>query len=257
MQHKINNWSDWEYAKNWLTARIIPFNDTSPKALSGRPYQVITNTSTAVVWDLISWKFNYVLSRTPVTWDLIQAWDVTMDDIWEVSSEMTPRIFPAVIQPINHFLPRLPKLLSNDIPMIVVTNQATDCGAIAICYKNAASKIRELLGGDFYILPSSIHETLCIRKQANPEHPQHYSGPQVLLSMVIDVNNSDNIAPEDVLTDDVWEFRDDLLVSALHAYDGHPVSQNPSQNLISIRTEPHAKGAERLQQKKAESAHNA
>ena len=58
-KNNFGQWSDWNKAKEWLTARIIPLTKTSAQYLSDRPYQMITNIDAAVVWDLITMQLRY------------------------------------------------------------------------------------------------------------------------------------------------------------------------------------------------------
>ena len=51
--------------------------------------------------------------------------------------------------------------------------------------------------GDFYILPSSVHETLIVRRGTNE--------PSGLLEMVRCVN-TDAVLPEEKLTDSVYQY---------------------------------------------------
>lgn len=227
MMNKFDFWSDWEKAKKWLTARIIPLTKTSAQYFSDRPYQMITNTDTAVVWDLITMQPNLGVKRTAVTWDLIKHWEVTMDDIWEVSSDMTPKHFPAIIRPLDKMLPANFKSLANSIPMVVVSNQSFNYGVISLCYENTAYIIRTLLNDDFYIMPSSIHDAICVSKSILP--------PNDLLLLVTTINHdADTMKEELILVDDVWEFDEELLVSALHPYKPHPSTKSQPKNLVPV-----------------------
>lgn len=222
----FGQWADWNKAKNWLTARIIPLTSTAAQYLPDRPYQMITNIDAAVVWDLITIQPNYGIKRTAVTWDLIRHWGVTMDDIWEVSSDMTPKRFPVVIHPLEKIIPAEFKLLPNTVPMVLVTNQSVNNGVISICYEETADIVRTLLDDDFYIIPSSIHDAICISKSALT--------PEDLLSIIISINHSDSMPEEMVLGDDVWEFDEKLLVSALRPYKPHPAVNTAFQNLVPV-----------------------
>lgn len=225
-KNNFGQWSDWNKAKEWLTARIIPLTKTSAQYLSDRPYQMITNIDAAVVWDLITMQPNYGIKRTAVTWDLIKHWEVTMDDIWEVSSDMTPKRFPAVIRPLEKVVPAEFKLLPDTVPMILVSNPSINYGVISLCYEGTADIVRTLLDDDFYIMPSSIHDAICVSKSSLQ--------PRDLLSIVISMNHSDSMPEEMILVDDVWEFNDELLVSALHPYEAHPAVNTAFQNLVPV-----------------------
>lgn len=48
------------------------------------------------------------------------------------------------------------------------------------------------------------------------------------------MNHSDSMPEEMILVDDVWEFNDELLVSALHPYEAHPAVNTAFQNLVPV-----------------------
>lgn len=86
-----------------------------------------------------------------------------------------------------------------DIPMYVLTNQARYYGAACILYEGVLEKIAENLGGDFYILPSSVHEVILIKKQGR-EQKEEFN------RMVCEVNAS-HVDPLDWLSDHVYLYK--------------------------------------------------
>ena len=92
------------------------------------------------------------------------------------------------------------KLISMpDIPdtMFVLTNDTKVNGAAAILNDDIRQEIAEKVG-DFYMLPSSIHETLIIPKDAGMEFKE-------LEQMVQEVNQT-QVAPGERLSDQVYEY---------------------------------------------------
>ena len=92
------------------------------------------------------------------------------------------------------------KLISMpDIPdtMFVLTNDTKVNGAAAILNDDIRQEIAEKVG-DFYMLPSSIHETLIIPKDAGMEFKE-------LEQMVQEVNQK-QVAPGERLSDHVYEY---------------------------------------------------
>ena len=72
------------------------------------------------------------------------------------------------------FSPEKTNLLDRDEPiapedigsMYVLTNTSGSLGAAALFYPDVKDKAAELLGSDYYILPSSVHEVILV-----PESP--------------------------------------------------------------------------------------
>lgn len=47
--------------------------------------------------------------------------------------------------------------------MYILTNEFKMCGASVIFYPNVLERAGKIIGDDFYVLPSSIHETILVR----------------------------------------------------------------------------------------------
>ena len=108
--------------------------------------------------------------------DIAREQNVGMDEAKEMAMQMMP-----------------------DIPdtMYVLTNDTKVNGAAAILNDDIRQEIAEKVG-DFYMLPSSIHETLIIPKDAGMEFKE-------LEQMVQEVNQT-QVAPGERLSDHVYEY---------------------------------------------------
>ena len=84
------------------------------------------------------------------------------------------------------------------LPIYILSNKNGIDGAAMIACPEVLKMVQEKLGGDFYILPSSIHEVLTIPKSEMDD-------VEDLKDMVQSVNQS-SVPPEDRLSDQVYEF---------------------------------------------------
>ena len=84
--------------------------------------------------------------------------------------------------------------------MYVLTGKEKKYGASLIANRELMQDIRESLGEDYYVLPSSIHETLILPQSKAPS-------PQELKAMVMEVNRS-AVEPEEFLSDNVYKYRE-------------------------------------------------
>lgn len=84
------------------------------------------------------------------------------------------------------------------IPMFVATNKCKLNGASVILYDGLLAKFAEKVGGDFYILPSSIHETILLPVTGDMD-------VDYLIDMVRSVNAAE-VSPEEVLSDNVYKY---------------------------------------------------
>lgn len=89
--------------------------------------------------------------------------------------------------------------------MYVVKNASGFNGATGIFVdKNLRADVSEKLGGEFFIIPSSIHETICISAED--------MDPEQLEGMIEEVNES-HVAPEEVLADHAFYCNNKLQLS--------------------------------------------
>ncbi|MCR5520659.1 MAG: DUF5688 family protein [Lachnospiraceae bacterium] len=86
-------------------------------------------------------------------------------------------------------------------PMKVLSNKQEYYGAGCILYPGVLEKIREEMGTDFFILPSSINEVIIV--------PAEASQSDKLVDMVRDVNST-VIPPDQILSDNVYRYPQDF-----------------------------------------------
>ncbi len=86
--------------------------------------------------------------------------------------------------------------------MYVLTNTEGAYGAAALFYPGMKERVAEVIGGDYYVLPSSIHEVLILKETPD-------MNPKELAQMVKEVNET-QVAPQDRLADRVMHYRSDL-----------------------------------------------
>ena len=88
----------------------------------------------------------------------------------------------------------------SQMPIVVASNEKGCLGAAVLSYPDFFEKAEEVMGGSFWILPSSIHEVLMVPDTGDD------GMAEMLLEMVTMVNASGAVAPQDVLTDNAYYF---------------------------------------------------
>ena len=84
------------------------------------------------------------------------------------------------------------------MPMYVASNTERIHGAGVIAYPEFMEKATKRLGGDFYVLPSSIHEVILV-----PDAPDVSA---VELQKMVQSVNMEQVAPEERLSDHVYHY---------------------------------------------------
>ncbi len=82
--------------------------------------------------------------------------------------------------------------------MLVVTSDNMTQGSAALLSEETLKRVHEILGGEYVVLPSSIHEVICL-----PITPD--MRPDDLRAMVQSVN-SEQVAPEERLSDGIFKY---------------------------------------------------
>ena len=101
-----------------------------------------------------------------------------------------------------------PQNLLNEFPssepegLMVLSNKDMELGASVLFYPEVQERISAAIGGDYFVLPSSVHELLVL-----PDNGDHNAGS--LAKMVQDVNRN-SVSPEERLGDKVLHYRADV-----------------------------------------------
>ena len=137
-------------------------------------------------------------ARIPVDYKLQEKIGLSTEELYQTAEKNSPTLLPVKIQTIGEAL-GFPGTHPEE--MLVVTNQELSDGATAIFYPGVAETIRDRLDGDFYVLPSSVHEVLVV-----PEGDGHTL--EHLEEMVKTVNSS-AVLRQDKLADHVMKLSKD------------------------------------------------
>ena len=134
------------------------------------------------------------IASVTVNNDLLGKWGVTKEDLFREALETSARLNPPALMALSDFME-----LPGDTDMIILSSKTGRFGASVICYPGVLDSVAEKMDGDFYLLPSSVHEMIVLPVTEDGDT----SG---LWTMVKDVNHSNVIRADDVLTDSVYRY---------------------------------------------------
>lgn len=196
----VHTISDFQIMKEKIVYKIIhaPQNETLLKKLPSVPY-----LDFAIVFYILFDVTENGTATIPVTDDLIRHWHTTPEEVYQFALINTPKLLPAVFKPMRVVVEELlghpcEETIPENDSMFVLTNSLRSLGAACILYENILSQIGNFLKENFYILPSSIHETIII-----PE--SQVSGETMLNEMIVEINET-QVAVEEVLSDHVYYY---------------------------------------------------
>ena len=101
-----------------------------------------------------------------MTHNIADMWGFTEEQLFEAAMVNTPRMYPKSIKRLADAMAEISAAFGDpfkeqaNIPMYTVTTEEYHRSAGAILYPGVLEELKEIIGGDFYILPSSIHETI-------------------------------------------------------------------------------------------------
>lgn len=131
-----------------------------------------------------------------ITYSDLDRFGITATQLHKDAMENAQTHYPASVQSIEDTL-GLPPNRSEIPTMYVVTNWQGEFGASAIAYPGMMDSLAEKIGGDFVILPSSVHEMLVVQTKG-----ADLTKLEELLQQV----NQMEVAPCDRLSDTAYCF---------------------------------------------------
>ena len=143
-----------------------------------------------------------------VTNDYLTMWGIGKLELVKLADRNTPRLLKSELVSMENLL--ISMMLGEDavsdnsgkLPlgkeMYVLSNRSKMNGASCLLYPGLLAQIADYWGRDFYVLPSSVHETILI-----PDDKK--MNPTVLTNMVREVNST-QLTPSEVLSDHVYFY---------------------------------------------------
>lgn len=215
--------SDYSAVKNNLQIRLCD-PEINQKRLEGMVYTM--HGDFAATYHVVVGQSEEGIYSMPVMDQMLKAWDVSLEqlhaDALKANAAREPGLYS--LADMRFYLDM--KLATNyldeeqldwneaaELPLYSFTNGSNLNGASLILQDELLEKIGELMHGDFYVLPSSIHEVLIVPESLADSISEDFT------TMVRSINNNkDAIKPEDVLSDKVQYYdRDEKILESLHS----------------------------------------
>lgn len=142
---------------------------------------------------------------TQVTNAMAESWKMPKEELFKRALENTQNSQKEKFQSMNEVMSEM--MTGNaeedfDSPMYVLSNEDNQYGATVALYPHVLKQVSQQIGSDYYILPSSVHELLILRKKDCDITEKE------LRSMVREINQS-IVSPEEILGNEVFEYRAD------------------------------------------------
>ena len=209
--------TDFDNVKDRICFKLVN-REKNAELLEDAPY--VEYQDLAVIFYILVSKDNTGTASITVRTTLKEMWGVDTDTLYDLAKKNTQRLFRGRVLSMMEVMAEIigdsadaldeemvEAFFDMDVyedsafPMYVATNVFKMNGACILLYDGVLEKFAEKIGGDFYILPSSVHEVLFV--PANGDMDARY-----LIEMVREVNAT-QVAPDEVLSDNVYMYHAD------------------------------------------------
>ena len=199
-QYDANSLTDYSQMKDKLSMEVVSA-EKNAEMLGTIPHEEMEDM--AVVYRLILGENESGRGTVLVTNNLMEHFGITKEQLHTDAMENAPEIRPAEVRGMTEIMNEMmsgfgPEMSIADEQMFVASVPDKINGAGVIAYPNFMEEAAQKLGGDFYILPSSIHEVLLVRDNGQ-------TSAEELEQMVKEVNST-QVSPDEQLTDHVYHY---------------------------------------------------
>lgn len=142
----------------------------------------------------------------------LKMWDKTVDRLYaDALSNMIHKAPPLLKDMVSLLGEMMGDRLNEDMDisrqydgcnMYVLTNQSKNFGAAVMVYPGVLKDVADILDGDYYVIPSSVHELIIIPVGDTEDK---WDRSEELSEMVREINDA-QLSPEEVLSDHVYRY---------------------------------------------------
>ncbi|MCM1162011.1 MAG: DUF5688 family protein [Roseburia sp.] len=200
----VNPLDSFDTVKENVVYRLVN-SERNIKRLHNIPH--IDYMDLTIIFCIIVDEMREGIASITVANDMMKFWDISIEELYEEAHKNTVKKFPVLLKNMEEILMEsIDDLKTHDIekggcaiPMYVVTNTTKLNGAAVVLYENQLRDLAKCFGGDYFLLPSSIHEILLIPVTDATDNPSD------LKEMVVDVNKA-CVRNEEFLSDSVYRY---------------------------------------------------
>lgn len=199
-QFNLGAMMDYQAMKSTLMTELIPQNGNED-TLANIPHEKIEDLALIYRMDLGDRGGGKM--TTIVTNQMMGEFGVTQERLHQDAIENAAVLHPASLRSMQEVMASMMGMepeppMPGEPVMLVATTQEAFMGASVIQYPGFMDMAAEKIGGDFFVLPSSIHEVLLIPDDGNADFHE-------LAAMVQSINET-QVAPADRLSDNVYHY---------------------------------------------------
>lgn len=176
----------------------------------------------ALTYHIQFFKEDGIFGNVTITNDILSTLGVTKEQLHSDAMENAVRLYKPFIIPLRSYVSEYfnikPVIVDQKNSILIITNQLQQYGASVLFYPNTLEYVSKLLGGDYYLIPSSIHDWLACRCEEEDNY-------RIVLDAVHEVNKR-LLKKQEWLSDMVYHYDVDM-----HLFE-HAESYRSRRNMI-------------------------
>lgn len=189
---------DYEFVKEKIIYRLIG-RDENRELLKEVPYKEYMDL--AIIYYVLLEVDEHGMASMMVKNEHMEMWKVTEADLYYRACINTQELLPYEFATMRSVVEELMGLEAWDGPvekMYILSNETRSYGAAAMLYPDLLRKIGEQVGENYYVIPSSVHETIIVAESESPEKDE-------LCSMIEEINET-QVEAEEVLSNHAYYY---------------------------------------------------
>lgn len=187
---------DLKGIRDRIFMRLVNY-EKNKEMLQDCPYELFNDL--AITYRYLVKQNHEGIASAVINFDELKRIGIIEKELKELAYKNTKLLFPPKVDFLNQILQDMTgRALPEGIPLYVLTNEQFINGATSIVYDEVMKQAAELIGGDFYILPSSVHEVLLL--------PVDCGDDEKYLSELVREVNSSVLQEMDYLSDNVYKY---------------------------------------------------
>lgn len=189
---------DYEFIKDKIIYRLIG-REENQELLEEIPYKSYLDL--AIIYYVLLEVDEYGMASMMIRKEHMEMWKVTEEDLYYLACKNTQELLPYEFAPMRTVIEELLGFEAEENPtekMYILSNEMRSYGAAALIYPDCLRKIAAEVGENFFVLPSSVHETIIVAESEAPDKEE-------LCSLVEEINET-QVEAEEVLSDRAYYY---------------------------------------------------
>ncbi len=165
------SYTDFSRARERLAFRLINY-EKNERLLREVPHRRFLDM--AIVYYCVIRESSFGNATILVRNEHLNLWGRTEEDLYRASLDNSPRLLEPSLKTMARVIddmPGAPKAHGMGEDMYVISNRLSLHGAASILYPGVLEELSDRMGGDFILIPSSVHEMIAVpmREECSPD----------------------------------------------------------------------------------------